>query len=487
MKIAIGIVVGASMLAITVGPVGAQTYDSGSTGVDGAFTLPNATCPTSPNCTLTLPASGEYNFTTVNIPQGWTLRFNKNTSNTPVVIRASGNVTIIGTIDVSGANGGSSAQNATFLGPNGAAGGPGGFSGGTGASGIVSTMGGAGGGPGGGAGGDVNGSAGLGGGGAGFFLSGANAPSGGGVGGGVYGTAQLLPIVGGSGGGAGGTTFGNTGGGGGGGGGALVISSSGTITFGQPSGSGTILAKGGNGGANNIAPPGIGGGGGGSGGAVRLAATTITSAVNGSGVINVSGGTAPTGTGGAGAGARGRIRIESYTNTAQVSLVGATPSVVLQPRPVVLPNTPTLRITAVGGVSTPTTPAASFGIPDVVLPATTTNPVQISLAAAQVPLGTTVIVSVKALTGAGSSTLSGGLAGTVASSTATASVTLPTNQPSIITASATFDLVASSGQGPFYAEGERVERVRIAASLGGATRVTYITASGREIAAALLQ
>jgi hypothetical protein len=138
-------------------------------------------------------------------------------------------------------------------------------------------------------------------------------------------------------------------------------------------------------------------------------------------------------------------------------------------------------------MSTPTTPVASFGIPDVVLPSTATNPVQISLAAAQVPLGTTVLVSVKGLTGAGSSTLSGGLAGTVASSTATASVTLPTNQPSIITASATFDLVASSGQGPFYAEGERVERVRIAASLGGATQVTYITASGREIAAALLQ
>ena len=227
-------------------------------------------------------------------------------------------------------------------------------------------------------------------------------------------------------------------------------------------------------------------GGAGSGGAVRLAATTITSLAGG-GTINVSGGTASTGNGAAGAGARGRIRIESYTNTAQVSLVGATPSVVLQPRPVVLPNTPTLRITAVGGVSTPTTPAASFSIPDVVLPATTTNPVQISLAAAQVPLGTTVLVSVKGITGAGSSTLSGGLAGTVASSTATASVNMPTNQPSIITASATFDLVASSGQGPFYAEGERVERVRITASLGGATRVTYITASGREIAAALLQ
>jgi hypothetical protein len=32
-----------------------------------------------------------------------------------------------------------------------------------------------------------------------------------------------------------------------------------------------------------------------------------------------------------------------------------------------------------------------------------------------------------------------------------------------------------------YAEGEEVERVRVSASLGGATRVAYVTKSGREI------
>ena len=262
-----------------------------------------------------------------------------------------------------------------------------------------------------------------------------------------------------------------------------MIASSGTITFGASGAVGTILAKGGNGGAGSICVCSAGGGGG-SGGAVRLVATTIIS-TGSHGQINVSGGAAGGGTapGATGAGARGRIRVESYTNTAFINLVGAQPSVVLIPKPVTLANTPTLRISAVGGVATPPAPQASLGIPDVILPATTTNPVQVSLTASQIPLGTTVLVSVKGQLGAGSSVVSTALSGTVASSSATANVTLPTTQPSIIGASATFDLVASSGQGPVYAEGERVERVRIVASLGGPAQVTYITASGREIPA----
>jgi hypothetical protein len=200
MKTAIMIVVGALMLAAVAGPAVAQTYDSGSTGVDGAFTLPNATCPTSPNCTLTVPASGEFNFTTVTIPSPWVVKFNKNTANTPVVIRASGNVTIAGTIDVSGVAGGTGATNFSILGPNGGIGGPGGFNGGAGANGIVSTIGGAGTGPGGGAGGDWISGQGTGGGGGGFVLPGTNAPTGTAAGGPAYGTASLLPLVGGSGG-----------------------------------------------------------------------------------------------------------------------------------------------------------------------------------------------------------------------------------------------------------------------------------------------
>ena len=83
------------VIAVLAGSAGAQTYDAGSTGADGALTLPAGTC-VGLTCTINVPASGEFNYTTVNIPAGYTLKFKRNTTNTPVVIRASGNVTIGG-------------------------------------------------------------------------------------------------------------------------------------------------------------------------------------------------------------------------------------------------------------------------------------------------------------------------------------------------------------------------------------------------------
>src|SRR5712692_3598038 len=79
-------------------PFGARAFDSGSTGTDGAFS------PTV-NTTVPLPPSGIFNFTTVNIPSGVTVTFLKNTTNTPVVILASGNVTIAGSIVLTGTAG----------------------------------------------------------------------------------------------------------------------------------------------------------------------------------------------------------------------------------------------------------------------------------------------------------------------------------------------------------------------------------------------
>lgn len=84
-------------------------FVSGSTGADGAFN------PTRSQ-TLQLPESGVFNFTTVNIPTNVTIRFGRNARNTPVTILATGNVTIAGLIDVSGAQGGI---------PSGGLGGPG--------------------------------------------------------------------------------------------------------------------------------------------------------------------------------------------------------------------------------------------------------------------------------------------------------------------------------------------------------------------------
>ena len=75
-----------------------NTFNSGSTGADGAF------APTA-NQEVQIPESGVFNFTTVNIPGGVKITFKRNSKNTPVTILASGNVSILGTIDVSGGNG----------------------------------------------------------------------------------------------------------------------------------------------------------------------------------------------------------------------------------------------------------------------------------------------------------------------------------------------------------------------------------------------
>src|SRR3989442_1443251 len=133
--------VASGLLVLGGGIAMAQTFNSGSTGADGPFS-PTATT------TLTLPPSGVFNFTTVNIPSSVTVRFTKNAANTPVTILASGDVTIAGTIDVSGSPGGTGSSQ-TLLAPSGGSGGPGGFSGGSGSNGIPSTIGGAGPGPGG--------------------------------------------------------------------------------------------------------------------------------------------------------------------------------------------------------------------------------------------------------------------------------------------------------------------------------------------------
>jgi hypothetical protein len=69
----------------------------------------------------------------------------------------------------------------------------------------------------------------------------------------------------------------------------------------------------------------------------------------------------------------------------------------------------------------------------------------------------------------------------VASSTATASITISLTQTNVLTATATFPLVASAGSGPIYVQGEEVTHMRVAAVLGGGSRVTYLTRSGREI------
>lgn len=285
----IGFFVGLLVLLGGVSPRTLDAFDSGSTGANGAFPpaalpegttaitldlqdgvvtfLPSGTTVALPNIPAGGFADGILHFTTVDIPTGVTLTFIRNAANTPVSILAQGDVTVAGTIDVSGENGAEAGIG------RGGKGGPGGFKGGNGE--ILQSSPGAGNGlgPGGGGGGGIDIGCG-GGGGGGFGTAGGEGPfcnKPGGSGGSSYGTSALLPLVGGSGGG-GGPQFGSglVGGGGGGGGGAILIASSAMINI-----SGSILAKGGKGGN---APPagGARGAGGGSGGAIRLIAETIS-------------------------------------------------------------------------------------------------------------------------------------------------------------------------------------------------------------------
>lgn len=249
-------------LAVT-GVAVAQPFDAGSTGADGPL---NVTA----NTTLTLPPSGIFNFTTINIASGATLTFNRNALNTPVYLLATSNVTISGTIDVSGGSGNGTAPGR---------GGPGGFDGGY--PGLdANTPPGAGFGPGGGPPGAqccFSGSAGAGGY---ATIGGASQTTNKSA---TYGSPLLIPLVGGSGGGG---QSSSTIWGGGGGGGAILIGSSTRIDV-----IGTIRA---NGGANCI----LGSGNGGSGGAIRLVAPLVTGggSVQALGVCN---------------GGDGRIRIDT--------------------------------------------------------------------------------------------------------------------------------------------------------------------------------
>ncbi len=445
-------------------------FNSGSDGSDGAFN------PTA-NVTVPLPESGVFNFTTVNIPANVTVRFSKNTRNTPVMILASGTVTIAGFIDVSGSD-----SSSVVGGP----GGPGGFNGGnggfpTGSSSLVSP-GSNGDGPGGGGGGGVAGAPTTVGapGGGGFGNSGQgglltqnqvgagftvlNSP-----GGARYGLPTLLPLIGGSGGGG---EVGRTaaGGGGGGGGGALLIASSGTIDFTQ-NGATHIVARGGMGSSQVF-----GRAGGGSGGAVRLIANILTGVLR----IDVSG----TAGGFGGDGAGGYIRIEAFDlNNLTLTLTGPSFGVprvsITTPKPVTAQNLPTIRIVSVAGIAPPTLPNGSLqGGPDIVLPGTQPNPVAVALTAANIPLGTTLQVILTPENGARVVTQSSALTGTVAASNASASVTVP-DGICVIQASGTVDV--SPNAPAIVINGERVKRIEVEAVFGGKETVTYITTSNKRI------
>lgn len=477
LRLTLGLVLCGSTAAVSA-------FDSGSTGADGAFNpLVNTEVP--------LPPSGVLNYTTVTIPGGVTVTFAKNATNTPVVILASGDVTIAGIVKVSGADApASGAAGNGQVGDDGlpGAGGPGGYDGGRGGLPSVvyaENISGAGEGPGGAAASQAwsfsstHRSCGGSGGGYGTagVVGGANvncnnsakaAP------GSTYGQPNLQPMIGGSGGSGGAAKTAYRAGGGGGGGGALLIAASGTLNV-----TGQIHAYGGKGGA--ITGQGSGGaGGGGSGGAIRLIATTIS----GEGTIGASGGAETTGTvddgyGRGGAGGMGRIRLEAETIT---RVAGTWPAHSFgTPGPVFVAGLPTLRIVSVAGVASPMTPT---GEADIALPVDTPNPVTVILATTDVPLGNQVELIVTPPYGEAIEASSDALVGTVENAEASAQIALPTG-PSVMLATVSYSVEEESQQNKalsHYTGGESVSRVELSAAANGERQTILHTRSGRRVA-----
>jgi hypothetical protein len=185
----------------------AQTFSSGSTGADGALNI------TAPGITVFDPAkysartNNIYNFTTITIAIGSTLKISGGLLGGPVYFLATGDVNLNGPIDVSG-EAGTTARDLGEREPS--IPGPGGYPGGLGGTAQSAAT--AGGGPGGGAPATLPGTGGL---------------------SGVYtGTRYLVPLVGGSGGGGALKTACDAPGAasGGAGGGAILVASSTSIT-----------------------------------------------------------------------------------------------------------------------------------------------------------------------------------------------------------------------------------------------------------------
>jgi hypothetical protein len=354
--------------------------NSGSNGSDGAFNPATNTV-----INMADHSNGIYQYTSVTISNGVTVTFIPNANNSPVTWLVQGNCEIDGTVDVSGQ-----------IGVNvGGKGGPGGGAGGSGGSNPNSGQGAGG--------GDADQSSG---GGGSFGSQGGNGSNGANAGK-TYGNSFLLPLLGGSGGGGSSGCNGGCGGGGCGGGGAILIAASGFIQL-----NGYINALGGG------APP-YSGNSAGSGGGVRLIAVNVL----GMGQINASGGSAGYYAGGSGG--LGRIRIDSFQN----NFGGQINGVFTQGyQPIIIPvagQGVQLSIASVAGAAVSATPNGQLVSPDAIISGQQANPIPIVVTCANLPLNTLITVTVKPASGASVSAVGYNTAGTLASSTATVSLTMP--------------------------------------------------------------
>ncbi|MDX2149367.1 MAG: hypothetical protein SFV54_01435 [Bryobacteraceae bacterium] len=378
MKVAATVVAGLVVFLAVEQRTGAQNppFSSGSSGKELALNITASGItyfdPVAMNLNPVVP--GVFHFTTINVAAGSTLKFSERKYHGPVYFLASGDVTIAGTLDLSGENSYGSLAFTSQRVPN--AGGSGGFSGGMGGySGNPALPGN---GPGGGAAG----------------VAGPGSESVYGAGGTNTSNQFLVPLIGGSGGGG---TYSN-GSIGASGAGAILIASSTSIVV-----TGLINARGGEAGS---------GGGAGGGGAVRLVANSIT----GGGTVQVVGGSGGIAKANGGP---GMARFES-NNQGGLNVTGPTTRSV--PYLLNLPATgpPTIIVTSINGQTINANP---FSFPDATISSST--PVPIVIQAQNVPVGTIAKVYVFSEAGPDQVINIGPLTGTLASSTATANITYP--------------------------------------------------------------
>jgi hypothetical protein len=368
------------------------SFNSGSNNSDGALDLtgqpPGTVVWFYPN---NYPgnqhAKGIFNWTTITIPSGVTLKLSGFITGMPLYFLASGNVNVQGTIDLSGTKGADYTTDVANRVP--AAPGAGGYTGGVGGNWSSPTH--FPGEPGNGQGGGRGSGSSLGAGSGGVFSA----------------SWYLIPLVGGSGGGGEMTSDGGLyGAGGGGGGGALMIASSTSITV-----SGTMNSNGGSAGATDGYQA-----GGGSGGGIRLVSNTIT----GAGTLTAKGGAACPTCGGT-SGGPGTVRLEAYTNTFTGTINGnvgrSTPYQLLLPTA----GQSTIQVTSINGTPINANP---FQFPDIEI--NTGSPVPVVIGATQIPIGTGSTVTVTLFTETGDQTITGcQLAGTLSSSTCTVQIAFP--------------------------------------------------------------
>src|SRR5205814_5901694 len=104
-----GVTVSVALMTLVSQILLAQSFTSGSDGSDGALSFATAgTYPFDPMDTATFgrildsDGDGVYNFTTINIPSGVTLKMPASKVNRPIYWLASGAVTIGGVLELSG-------------------------------------------------------------------------------------------------------------------------------------------------------------------------------------------------------------------------------------------------------------------------------------------------------------------------------------------------------------------------------------------------